>query len=97
MVHGAAVALGLVAACRVSHALGFPDLEPDVRGALRRCGLDDDVDRWLTGEVLARVAVDKKRSGRQLRFVVVRGVGQCEVVELALDDLPRILRPRSST
>jgi shikimate kinase/3-dehydroquinate synthase len=96
MRHGEAVALGLVAACRVSHALALSDFEHPVREAIRRSGLDDDLDPWLTDDVLSRLAVDKKRHGSTLRFVAVRGVGTCEVVDLTVDEIRRILRPRSA-
>ncbi len=94
LVHGEAVALGLIAAARVSHALGLadPDLEPRLVDALRATGLDADLDPWLTAPVLARVAVDKKRAGKTLRFVAIRAIGACELVDMSVDDLPRILR-----
>jgi shikimate kinase/3-dehydroquinate synthase len=98
LVHGEAVALGLVASCRVSHALGLCDgaLEARVVDALRASGLDADLDAWLAPEVLARVGVDKKRAGKTLRFVAIRTPGDCEVVDMSVDDLPRILRRRGA-
>ncbi|MCE9571522.1 MAG: 3-dehydroquinate synthase [Deltaproteobacteria bacterium] len=98
LVHGEAIGLGLVAAARVSQALGLADrsLEPRVVDALRATGLDADLDPWLTDAVLARVAVDKKRAGKTLRFVAIRAVGTCALVDMSVDDLPRILRSRES-
>ena len=93
MLHGEAVGLGLVAACRVSAAvLGTPDLSGQVAAALAASGLPADPDPWFTDEVLARVKVDKKRIGAKLRFIAVREVGACEPVEIAVTDLSRILR-----
>jgi 3-dehydroquinate synthase len=94
MLHGEAVALGLLAACRVSaHVVGTPrELERELSAALAACGLPTDLDRWLTEDVLRRVHVDKKRLGANLRFVAVREVGSCEPVEIAVTELPRILR-----
>ena len=91
--HGEAVGLGLLAACRVSAALGAPDLEPEVTQALRRSGLPADLGPYLADDVLARVQVDKKRIGDKVRFVVVREVGRCETAEIAITELRRILRP----
>jgi 3-dehydroquinate synthase len=91
--HGEAVALGLVAACRVSAALGGLDLEPEVTQALRRTGLPHDLGPYLTDEVLGRVQVDKKRIGDKVRFIVIREVGRCETAEIAITELRRILRP----
>ena len=94
MLHGEAVGLGLVAACRVSAVvLGTPDLSGDVGAALASSGLPSDPTPWLTDEVLSRVKVDKKRIGANLRFVAIREVGLCEPVEIAVTDLSRILRP----
>ena len=94
--HGEAVALGLVAACRVSSALlGTPSLEPEVTHALRRSGLPHDLGPYLRDDVLARVQVDKKRIGDKVRFVVVREVGRCETAEITITELRRILRPDS--
>jgi shikimate kinase/3-dehydroquinate synthase len=91
--HGEAVALGLVAACRVSAALGHQNLEPAVVEALRRTGLPVDLTPWLTDAVLDRVMVDKKRIGAKIRFVVAVDVGVCEVTEIDVTELRRILRP----
>jgi shikimate kinase / 3-dehydroquinate synthase len=95
MLHGEAVALGLLAACRVSSAvLGTPrELERELCAALAASGLPTELDRWLGEDVLARVRVDKKRLGAHVRFVAVREVGSCEPVEIAITELPRILRP----
>jgi shikimate kinase/3-dehydroquinate synthase len=95
MLHGEAVALGLLAACRVSAAvLGTPrELERELAASLAASGLPTDLDRWLRDDVLARVRVDKKRLGANLRFVAVREVGSCEPVEIAVTELGRILRP----
>ncbi len=95
LLHGEAVGLGLIAACRISAQVAGTrrDLEHEVVAALRASGLPGDLDPYLTDEVLARLAVDKKRIGTHLRFIVVREVGLCEPVELAVAELRRILRP----
>ncbi|HWU90472.1 MAG TPA: hypothetical protein VN253_24575, partial [Kofleriaceae bacterium] len=94
MLHGEAVALGLLAACRVSAAVvgAPPELERELERELAASGLPTDLDRWLTDDVLARVRVDKKRLGAHLRFIAIREVGACEPVEIAVTELPRILR-----
>ncbi len=95
MLHGEAVGLGLVAACRVSAAvLGTrADLADEVAAALAASGLPSDPTPWFTDEVLARIKVDKKRAGAHLRFIATREVGACEPVEIAVTDVSRILRP----
>lgn len=95
MLHGEAVGLGLVAACRVSAAVAGTrrDLEHEVVAALRASGLPGDLDPYLTDEILTRLQVDKKRIGGNLRFIAIREVGACEPIEIAVTELRRILRP----
>jgi shikimate kinase/3-dehydroquinate synthase len=92
--HGEAVGLGLVAACRLSARLGICDqaLEGRVADTLRRAGLDAGVDAWLRDDVLARVGVDKKRTGDNVRFVTLSDVGQAQLTEIEIDELVRFLR-----
>jgi shikimate kinase/3-dehydroquinate synthase len=102
ILHGEAVALGLVAACRVSARLGLcePALEARVADTVRRAGLDADVDRYLRGHlggdgarVLDFIGTDKKRTGQRIGFVTVRAVGDCGVTEVPLGELTRTLLP----
>ena len=95
LLHGEAVGLGLVAACRVSAAVrGAPasNLEAELVAALVATGLPSRLEPYLTDEVLGRITVDKKRIGANLRFVVVREVGACEPCEIAVTEVRRILR-----
>ncbi len=78
LLHGEAVALGLVAAARVSARAGLGDagLEARVVAACRRLGLPHELDPWLRPEVLAYLSVDKKRAGSQLKFIALERAGQ---------------------
>ena len=98
MLHGEAVALGLVAAARVSRVLvgARPELEAELIEALQVCGLAVDIDRYLTDDVLARIDVDKKRVGKRLKYIAIRDVGDCEPVEIDVTELRRILRSKPS-
>jgi len=98
LLHGEAVGLGLIAACRVSAAIAGTrgDLEHEIIAALRASGLPGDLDPYLTDDILARLAVDKKRLGQHLRFIVIREVGACEPTEIAITELRRILRPNQA-
>ncbi|ACY12894.1 3-dehydroquinate synthase [Haliangium ochraceum] len=99
MLHGEAVALGLVAACRVSARLGqcADGLEERVRATVERAGLDADLDRWLRGDdaerVLGFLATDKKRAGKRIGFVTIGAMGDCGITPIELAELVRILRP----
>ena len=93
LLHGEAVALGLLAACRASAALGLCDgaLEARVAASLARAGLATDIDTWLRPDVLSRVGVDKKRTGSRIGFIAVARPGDARVVPLELARLGEIL------
>lgn len=94
MLHGEAVALGLLAACRLSVQLaGLPaHIEVELARALAASGLATDLDKWLTDDVLGRLRVDKKRVGNRLKFVAIREVGSCEPIDIAVDEVRTFLR-----
>ncbi len=94
LLHGEAVALGLVAACRVSARLGLcaPDLENRVKRVLECAGMDANVDPWLRPDVIGRIHVDKKRTGGEIGFICLEGVGEPLVRSIPLKELERLLR-----
>ena len=89
LLHGEAVGLGLVAACRVSAALGLvaPELEQRVVATLSRSSLPTRLDPWLRSDVLDRIGVDKKRTAGGVRFVALAGVGEPRLVTVELERL----------
>ena len=95
LLHGEAVALGLVAACRVSHRIaGCPaELEERLVEALTRSGLSADFAPHLQEKAWDALSLDKKRVGSMVRFVAIKDVGRCIPVEIELAELRRILRP----
>ena len=99
LLHGEAVALGLLAACRVSAGLGLltePDLEARVARTLASAGLETDIDCWLRPEVLRHVGVDKKRTSGGVGFIALSHPGQASVVPVTLEKLNQILIPARS-
>jgi 3-dehydroquinate synthase len=80
LLHGEAVALGMLAACRVSVAYGGDRaLEPRLLGLLGKLGLPTDLGRYLRPDVLAGVLTDKKRVGGKVRFVVADRAGRARI------------------
>jgi len=85
MLHGEAVALGMLMAARLAGKLGLAGkgLYREHRELLTTLALQADPLPGVTAEgVLAAMAFDKKRAGGRTRFVLLRGVGKPEVVEL---------------
>jgi shikimate kinase/3-dehydroquinate synthase len=74
--HGEAVALGLLAALRLSD---LPELRQEVAGLLASTGLPDRLDPEVDVEtVIAAVGRDKKRSAEGLGLVLLRAPGEVE-------------------
>lgn len=89
--HGEAVALGMLAAARIHRASGGADLEPRIGALLAAVGLPTDLDRRLSPEALARVAVDKKRGGDHINFVVVDEPGRARLTPISPARIHEIL------
>lgn len=85
--HGEAVAVGLVAAARLSLALGMCDATlPDrVQDILQQVGLPVRFSGLDPDAIYAAMSTDKKWQGGKSRFILLRGVGQVEIVK----DVPR--------
>jgi len=88
--HGEAVAIGMVAAARVSQALGTCDatVGTRIRDLLERAGLPtalpDDLDR---SALALAMRGDKKSHGGKIRFVAVRRIGQVELMDLTAEEI----------
>jgi 3-dehydroquinate synthase len=97
--HGEAVALGMLAAARVHAAEGGAELVPQggqtmearIRALLDAVGLPTELDRRLSPGTLARVAVDKKRGGEHIHFVVVDEPGRARLVPVTPARIHEIL------
>lgn len=87
--HGEAVAIGLVAAARLSEKLGCCGPEPRERitQLLERLGLDADDGPWWTPEVARAMRSDKKRRGAAIDQVVIHEVGEVSIRRLAAAEL----------
>jgi len=87
VLHGEAVAVGLVAALRMSAARGLIDatVETEVGAALRALGLPVGIDdlqvRPDPVDVARHLAVDKKRKDGRTVLVLLSRIGEAKVVE----------------
>ena len=88
--HGEAVAIGMVAAARVSRALGrcAPATVDRLERLLKRTGLPTEIPGGLTPEALAQaMQSDKKSSDGRIRFVCLEAIGRTGFVELTGRDI----------
>jgi 3-dehydroquinate synthase len=93
--HGEAVALGMVAAFRLSRRLGIASAEHEARmltllGAL---GLPTEVDRYLDEKAYSFLGADKKRKGGKVRFIVPKGPGDTQILPLGTDEIRALVAP----
>jgi 3-dehydroquinate synthase len=89
LLHGEAISLGMVAALDLGAAMGIGPvaLATRARALLQKLGLPIDAARRIDREVLARLSVDKKRRGDQIRFVFCPAAGQARLVDVSAADL----------
>jgi 3-dehydroquinate synthase len=84
LLHGEAVAIGMVLAARLSARLGMADEADTQRLAqlLQRCRLPIEPPPGLAADaLLARMRLDKKNRAGSLRLILWRGIGRTEIVE----------------
>jgi shikimate kinase/3-dehydroquinate synthase len=89
LTHGEAVSLGLVAALRIGVALGETprSLAERVTALLAALGLPTDLAREPVREATELIALDKKRAGSRVRFVVARELGAVDTLDIELGEL----------
>jgi 3-dehydroquinate synthase len=103
LLHGEAVALGLLAAARVSEAKGLaavdegePGLEDQMRAALSALRLPTDLDAWLDDERAERLETtmsnDKKRGFGSISYIALRAIGDPVVLSLTPAEIVSLLR-----
>jgi 3-dehydroquinate synthase len=84
LLHGEAVAIGMLCAARLSERLGLAN-EGDtqrLRSLLQAFGLPVEVPNGLQSDaLLARMRLDKKNRGNTLRLILWRGIGRAEIAE----------------
>ena len=82
--HGEAVAMGLIASVNLSCRLGFcrATLQQEVEQVLINSGLPVKIPAHLdTGKIIKAIHRDKKRKGEQIRFILVRDIGDVFISE----------------
>ena len=91
--HGEAVSIGIVAAAKVSHAVGRCT-DQDVHrqeGLLRSIGLPTKLDKSFIPRLLGHLYADKKRVADKIQFVVCTGIGSADIWPVTPEELVKIL------
>ena len=91
--HGEAVSIGMVAAAKVSHAIGRCS-EEDVKRQerlLRSIGLPTKLDKSFIPRLLDHLYADKKRVADKIRFVVCTGIGSADIWPITPEELVKVL------
>ncbi len=91
--HGEAVAMGMVAACRIGEALGVTPRATTLRitAILEALGLPTMPPEGHLAEALPWVSKDKKRTASSIRFVLLRELGEPSLVQLSLEELTTLV------
>jgi 3-dehydroquinate synthase len=90
--HGQAVAYGMLAAARIGERLSItdPSVFPALERAMNAAGLDTD--RWnIAAEAAPLISRDKKADGQSVTFVILKSLGEPELVRLDVKDTVSIL------
>jgi shikimate kinase/3-dehydroquinate synthase len=80
--HGEAVALGMLAACRLAATLDLcdPRLEVELRAALMAWSLPTKLAGLSSEQLMSATGSDKKRLAGQSRYIIPRAMGRVEVL-----------------
>jgi 3-dehydroquinate synthase len=98
LLHGEAVAIGMVYAAERSEALGYAPLGTAARleKLCRRLGLPTDPPAFARSAYLTALQVDKKKQDSRIHYVVLEGVGSARTVPLLPSQVAAALPARPS-
>lgn len=90
--HGEAVSVGLVIAANISCKLGLLTKEEvaEIKNTFQSFGLpvETSVSR---DSLLSAIHKDKKKQGDSISFILMKGIGNCEVRKLSFEELSQLL------
>ena len=87
LIHGEAVAIGMVMACRLSHRMGLigAEVEQELAAHFKALGMKahprDVAQEWNAGAIAAHFVEDKKAEDGTLTFVVLKALGDAQVAK----------------
>lgn len=98
LTHGDAIAIGMAAAARLSTAIGLsnPELVGTTEDMLKSAGLPVRVPSGITpAKALEAMSADKKRTGKDPKFILLEDIGTTVLVEVEEDAVLRVLEEMS--
>lgn len=93
--HGEAVSIGMTISNRIAQKLGkqAPETGEKIKGALENLGLPTSLPRGMCITDLKKwTAQDKKRVNGKIAFIIVRAIGNPEMVSLSPDELVKLAK-----
>ena len=91
LTHGQAVAVGMVAAMKLSNAMGAPcNLLPDLIHRLKQVGLPTEL-TYDREAIFSTLLSDKKKFGATVNFILVRTAGTAEIVPIEVEALHKFI------
>ena len=88
--HGSAVAIGMVAACRIAAKIGLCDITDRVNGLLVSYGFDTAMP-YSAEQLSSALRSDKKRSGDSITLILPEKLGKCILYPTTLKEVDRLL------
>ena len=85
-IHGEAVAIGMVYAAKLSHQLGkcSQEIPEQIMKLVKKCGLPVDLPDLDPQMIIESLYHDKKTMNNKIKFILVREIGEIEIV----NDMP---------
>lgn len=92
LVHGEAIAIGMVLASRISVAKGMcsGDDASRINALISRCGLPVDIPPYDRQQLLNTLAADKKSKGGSITFICNKGIGMYAMSHHTSEELLRL-------
>ncbi|MBW2289469.1 MAG: 3-dehydroquinate synthase [Deltaproteobacteria bacterium] len=96
VLHGEAVAIGMVAAGERSEAMGFapPGTAERLRALAARFGLPTELPLFPRSAYISALRVDKKMKDTRIQYVVLRGIGSATTARLTPAEIAPLSRSR---
>jgi 3-dehydroquinate synthase len=92
LTHGQAVSIGMVAAMKLSHAMGESnDLDDVLASILMDLGLPTELP-YAREDIFHALLSDKKKMGATVNFILVRTLGRADIEKIDVETLHQLIQ-----